>query len=297
MSPRRWNKIVIAGLGLMGGSLGLAVKRAKLARQVVGLARRPLTLKQARRLGCIDQGTLDPAVAAVGADLVVLAGPVSSTPGLLAALLPHLPDKCLVTDVGSTKAWLLGRVKPLLARRKQVVFVGSHPMAGSEKAGVSESRADLYDRALCLLVPTTSAPAASLGRLRAFWLGAGCGRVLTLTPQAHDRLTAAASHVPHAAAVTLVNTLADEAAHDPRVLDVAATGFRDTTRIAASLPGMWADILLTNRREVGSRLVRMSNRLRRLAGLLAAGRRAAVLRELERARDLRLRMEQPRGKR
>lgn len=297
MSKIRFEKILIAGVGLMGGSLGLAVKRAKLARVVAGLARRPLTLRQAKQLGCIDLGTLDPAVAAAGADLVVLAGPVSSTPGLLAALLPHLPDGCLITDVGSTKAWLLGRLRPLLARRRRVAFVGSHPMAGSEKAGVSASRADLYDRSLCLLVPTPFGTPVAMKRLRSFWRGVGCGRVLTLPAAAHDRLTAAASHLPHVAAVALVNVLADEAARDPRVLDVAASGFRDTTRIAASLPGMWADILLTNRREAGARLGRLIERLRRLSGLLRAGRRAALLAELERARDLRLRMERPHGKR
>lgn len=296
MSKPRFNKIMIAGVGLMGGSLGLAVKRAGLARSVAGLARRPLTLRQAKRLGCIDQGTLDPAVAAAGADLVVLSGPVSSTPGLLADLAPHLPAGCLVTDVGSTKGWLLEQLKPMLAKRR-FTFVGSHPMAGSEKAGVSESRADLYDRSLCLLVPTPGAHAGGLGRLRAFWRGVGCSRVLTLPAAAHDRLTAAASHLPHLAAVTLVNVLADEAARDPRVLDVAATGFRDTTRITASLPGMWADILLTNRGEVASRLERMIARLRRFLGLLRAGRRAEVLRELERARDLRLRLEPKHGRR
>lgn len=298
MKQARFNKILIAGLGMMGGSLGLAVKRAGLARTVAGLARRPLTLRQSRRLGCIDQGTLNPAAAAAGADLVVLAGPVSSTPGLLAALAPHLPSGCLVTDVGSTKAWLLKQLQPLLARlRGKMIFVGSHPMAGSEKAGVAESQARLYDRSLCLLVPTPSAPSAAVGRLRAFWRGVGCGRVLTLTPRDHDRLAAAASHLPHVAAVVLVNALADEAARDPRALDVAATGFRDTTRIAASLPGMWADILLTNRGEVAGRLERMIERLRRFSGMLKAGRRAAVLRELERAQDLRLRMERTHGNR
>jgi prephenate dehydrogenase len=297
VSKPHFEKLVIAGVGLMGGSLGLAVKRARLARSVVGLARRPLTLRQAKQLGCIDQGTLDPAVAAAGADLVVLAGPVSSTPGLFTALAPHLPAGCLVTDVGSTKGWLLSQLQPSLARRKSLVFIGSHPMAGSEKAGVSESQAQLYDRALCLLVPAPGAPTAALKRLQAFWRGVGCGRVLTLSALAHDQLTAAASHLPHVAAVTLVSALADEAVRDPRVLDVAASGFMDTTRIAASLPGMWADILLTNRRELGARLGRMIERLRRFRGLLASGRRTAVLAELERARALRLRMERTHGKR
>lgn len=281
----------------MGGSLGLAIKRAKLARLVTGLARRPATLRQAKRLGCLDQGTLDPRQAA-GADLVVLAGPVSSMPGLLASLAPHLPAGCLVTDVGSTKTWLCSQVKALL-KRQGLVFIGSHPMAGSEKAGVSASRADLYDQSLCLLVPPAAGavPAARLGRLRAFWRAVGCGRVLTVSPAVHDRLTAAASHVPHVAAVSLVNALAEEAGRDPRVLDVAASGFRDTTRIAASLPGMWADILLTNRTEVGVRLQRLAGRLLRFRRLLIAGQRPAVLKELERARAARLDLEPRHGKR
>ena len=167
-------------------------------------------------------------------------------------------------------------------------------MAGSEQAGVTAAAHDLYARSLCLLVPPKPVPRRSLSRLRAFWLAVGCNRVLEVSPRDQDELTAAASHLPHVTAVCLVNVLADAADKDPRALEVCATGFRDTTRIAAGLPGMWVDILSSNREAVCRGISQLQAKLSRVKQQLQKGARPALGRELERARTLRAQMEKPR---
>ena len=244
MKKPHFKKIVIAGIGLMGGSLGLAIKKARIADTVVGLARRQQTLRQAGNKHCIDQGTLSIAQAVVGADLVVLAGPVRTTPDLLQAMLPYLTFGCLITDVGSTKAELLNTIYHQLDRfqkkrrktDKKPVFIGSHPMAGSEKAGVSASRVDLYQGSLCMLIKTPKTPVAALNRLQGFWKAVGCRKVKVVTAQKHDQWAAMVSHLLHVVASGLVNQLIDRLRQDNRILEVAATGFRDTTRVAAGSP-------------------------------------------------------------
>lgn len=297
----QFKKIVIAGIGLMGGSLGLALKKAGLASTIVGLARRQQTLRQAKKMRCIDEGTLSLSKAVAGADLVVQTGPVSSTVFLLRSMLPYLEPGCLVTDVGSTKAELLRQITRTMDSyfeykkpAKRPVFIGSHPMAGSEKAGVAAATGDLYANSLCLLVPPSRTPPNSLRRLRAFWQAVGCDRVLEVSPREHDELTAVASHLPHLTAVCLVNLLGDAAEKDRRVLDICATGFRDTTRIAAGLPGMWVDILSSNREAVCRGIGQLQAKLNRVKQQLQKKSRPGLRRELESARALRLRMEKPR---
>ncbi|MBN1596108.1 prephenate dehydrogenase [candidate division FCPU426 bacterium] len=289
-----FKKIVIAGVGLMGGSLGLAVKKAGLADSVWGWARRPVTLKQAKRIRCIDQGSLSPAAAA-GADLVVLAGPVCSTSGMLKSMLPYLAPGCLITDLGSTKKQVLADVAAVFQqsgkKRLWPFFIGSHPMAGSEKAGVLASRSDLYQDSLCILVKTKKTDSAALRRLKYFWQAVGCRRVSLLSSEIHDRLTAAVSHLPHIAAVCLVNRLAADARRDPRLLDAVSSGFRDTTRIAAGPPVMWLDILLTNRQALIKALTRLQRELSGVRTMLASGNARGLYRLLEQASEFRQKLE------
>jgi len=300
MKKPHFKKIVIAGIGLMGGSLGLAVKKAKLADIVVGWARRERTIRQARAKKCIDKGTLCLASAVQEADLIVLAGPVRSTPALLQAMLPYLSPGCLVTDVGSTKAELLEEIEDLITaaakekdyrRKPDFTFIGSHPMAGSEKSGVNAARHDLYENSLCLLIKSSHTPRTALSRLKKFWQAVGCKRVDIVSPREHDRFTAMVSHLPHLVAVCLVNQLADLSRQDPRIRGVAATGFRDTTRVAAGLPGMWLDILLTNQKEICSVIDEFQLRLAGIKKMLKNQKEPDLIRELEEARDFRLDME------
>ncbi len=286
-----FSKAVIAGVGLMGGSLGLAMKKQGLAREVVGLVRRVKTIREAKARGCIDSGTLSVPRAVRDADLVILAGPVSSTLPLLKAMLPHLHAGCLVTDLGSTKVKLLGHIAGLLPPKPGFDFISSHPMAGSEKAGVLAARQDLYLGSLCMLIKTSGVNMAALAPLKALWRSVGCRKIKVVTPQEHDRWTAAVSHLPHAVAVGLVNLIVDLAARDTGLMEIASTGFLDTTRIAGGLPAMWQDILLNNREEICTVLVRFKKKLSRLEGFLRNREETSLRQELERAYAFRQGME------
>ncbi len=295
--PRRFRKIVSVGVGLMGGSLGLAVKRRGLAREVVGLARRRQTLTRARALGAIDTGTLSPAQAFPGADLVVLATPVGTLPELLQSFLSLLPSGCLVTDVGSTKVRFLRELEKRLylpdpARKSPppkltFTFASSHPMAGSEQEGVEHARRDLYDGTHCLLVRSKYTPAEALHRLEQFWRGVGCRQVSVVGAEEHDRWMAAVSHLPHAVAACLVNVLAELSARDPRLPSAAGPGFRDTTRVAAGSPTLWTDILLANRGEVCDAIGLLRHQLSRLEMALNSGEARRVQACLEQASEFR----------
>jgi len=291
MKKPLFNKVVIAGVGLMGGSLGLALRKKRLVREVVGLVRRQETIREAMKVGSIDRGTLAIPEALQASDLVVLGCPVSQAPELLTTMLPFIPKGCIVTAQGSTKEVMLKQIAALLPKRPAFSFASSHPMAGSEKAGVAAARADLFDGALCLLIRETWTDEAALKRLRNFWQKVGCTRFLTVKAAEHDALTAAASHLPHATAACLANVVADLSQKQPDIREVAATGFRDTTRVAAGLPGMWADILMTNRKEVAGDLARLQKRIARVIKLLQSGSLGALETELARAREFRLSME------
>jgi len=301
VSPRLFSKVVIVGVGLMGGSLGLAIKKRGLAREVVGLVRRRPVIARAKLLGALDTGMLVPAQAFHGADLVVLATPVKTLPGLLQEYAPLLPEGCLVTDLGSTKGWFLREVErlfylPDLVRktpppRLQFSFVSSHPMAGSEKEGVEFARKDLYEGSHCLLIRTKHTSDVAMAKLEAFWHAVGCRQVVVTTPEEHDRWVAAASHLPHAVATCLVNVLADLTAKDAHIRDVAATGFRDTTRVAASSPTLWLDILMSNRDEVCGMIDLLRHQLSRMETALKSGETRRLLELLERASAFRQEME------
>lgn len=293
----RFRRVVIAGVGLMGGSLGMALKQRGLARRVVGWVRRPEVIPQAKRVGAIDQGTRSLSEAVAQADLVVLCGPISTSLPWLKAMLPHLAPGCLITDVGSTKSQLMRSAQRLLTRRPDLNFIGSHPMAGSERTGVAAARPDLYQGALCFLTPGPSTPPAARRQLEALWRGVGCQPVLSVTPAAHDRWTAGASHLPHTVAVALVSWLAERSAREPGMLRAAATGFRDTTRIAASSPEVWRDILLTNAREVKAALRGFQRHLDRLLHLIDPPQAEALVRALAKASAFRRKLgELPRAR-
>lgn len=238
------NKVVIFGAGLIGGSFALALRNAGAVREVVGFGRSRATLDEALRLGILDRIGEDAAREARDADLILLATPVAQMTEILARIAPHLGAHTLVTDGGSTKGDVVQAARENLGA-KAAQFIPAHPIAGAEHSGPAAARADLYQGRKVVLTPLTENSAASVARVRRAW--EQCGAVVSeLTPQQHDEVFAAVSHLPHLLSFALVHDLAQRENRD-LLLSFAASGFRDFTRIAASSPEMWRDISLANR--------------------------------------------------
>lgn len=269
----RWNKITIVGVGLLGGSLGMAIKRRRLAGRVEGYARRAATIAECRKLKALDRATLDLHSAVADADLVILCTPLAQMRALVKEMLPSLKRGAVVTDVGSVKASVVKEVESLIARAG-AHFVGSHPMAGGEKSGVSAARADLFVGAVCVVTPTRKSNLAAVGKVEEFWEAVG-SRLLRLSPEQHDALVARSSHLPHAVAATLAAGVLDPI-HPLPQSKLCATGFRDTTRIASGSPEMWRDIALANRRHLGRALEGFVADLRKFQAALRRGDAKAV---------------------
>lgn len=239
----RLNKVIIFGAGLIGGSFALALRKAGAVAEVVGFGRSAATLEQAKQLGILDR--IGTNLAELGdADLVLLATPVGQMAELMARIAPHLGVHTLVTDGGSTKSDVVAAARANLGN-KISQFIPAHPIAGAEKTGPDAARPDLYQGKKVVLTPLPENSAASVARVRKVW--ELCGTVVSeLTPQQHDEVFAAVSHLPHLLSFALVHDLAQRDNRD-LLLSFAASGFRDFTRIAASSPEMWRDISLANR--------------------------------------------------
>lgn len=260
-----FQRLAVLGLGLLGGSVAWAARKRGLAREVVGHGRREAPLRDAIERGLVDRAEVDPAAAVDGADLVVLATPVGSMAGLLRAAAPGLRRDALVTDVGSVKSLLTETLPGLVP--PGVVYIGSHPMAGSHEKGPDHARADLFEGATCVITPMAGDPEAAVARIEAFWRGLGA-RVVRRDPTTHDIEVAWMSHVPHALAFAFARALGDA---PPSAREVAGSGFRDFTRIARSDPELWAEILVANRKAVQGPLARVAERLGDLARALETG--------------------------
>jgi prephenate dehydrogenase len=246
-----FRKITIIGVGLLGGSIGLAVRRRKLARLTAGFVRRRASLKDCERAGAVDYATTDLLAAVWDADLVILCTPLSQMHSRVREMLPALKRGAIVTDVGSVKASVVRELESLVAKAG-AHFVGSHPMAGAEKTGVAAARVDLFANTVCIVTPTKKTNRAALKKVEQFWR-AMSSRVLELKPEIHDALASRSSHLPHIIAATLASHVLSPA--QPRHQAVlCANGFRDTTRIASGSPEMWRDIALANRKNLGRSL-------------------------------------------
>jgi len=237
----------LIGCGLMGGSLALALKRAGLVKRVVGYSKSPTTTERARQLGIIDVEAPSALLAAAGADVVVLAVPVAATEPTLKAIRHLVTPQMLVMDVGSTKTDVVEAARHAL-RDRIGSFVPTHPIAGGEAAGVSQAHADLYRDRQVIVTPIERTLTAQLQRATAIWEGIGC-RVRQMAPETHDAAFAAVSHLPHLLAFAAVNAITDQA-QSSEFLSLGGPGFRDFSRIAASNPVMWRDVLLANRDEL-----------------------------------------------
>ncbi|MGD9585470.1 MAG: prephenate dehydrogenase [Brachymonas sp.] len=242
-----FQRLALIGCGLMGGSLALALRRARLVQHVVGYSTQPADLQTALTLGAITDAAGSPEEAVRQADLVILAVPVAATRSVLQAIAMALPPHAVVTDVGSTKQNVIEDARTTLCARLGQ-FVPAHPIAGKEVAGIAHADAELYRGRQVILTPDRQTRIGPLQQITAMWEALGC-RVLTMTPAAHDATFAAVSHLPHMVAFALMHSiLHQDDASD--MLALAGSGFRDFTRIAASNPDMWRDIFLCNREQM-----------------------------------------------
>jgi prephenate dehydrogenase len=280
----RWKKISIIGVGLLGGSLGLAARRQKLAGQIAGYVRRAASLKDCEKAAAVDYATTDLLAAVSGADLVILCTPLAQMRALVKQMLPALKRGAIVTDVGSVKTSVGKELEPLVSKAG-AHFVGGHPMAGAEKTGVLAARADLFECAVCVVTPTKKTNKAALKKVEGFWKDVG-GRVLTLTPETHDVLVSRSSHLPHVIAATLARGVLAPS-HPKQQAMLCANGFRDTTRIASGSPEMWRDIALANRKNISRAVDGFIADLKKFQKALSKSDSAALARFFETAKQRR----------
>jgi cyclohexadieny/prephenate dehydrogenase len=260
-------QLTILGVGLLGGSIGLALRAVRPNCRIIGFGHRKPSLQTAVQIGAIDAFDLDPAAAVAGSDLVILCTPVGTFQQLLRQIAPALARGAIVTDVGSTKRSVVRSAAKLLP--KSANFVASHPVAGSEKRGVEFSRADLFHNRLCILTPEKKTNPAALKQVEKFWQFLGM-RTERLTPQSHDRLLADISHLPHLVAAALV-AMQPEAA-----LAICGKGFLDTTRIAGGDGALWRDIFLDNADNLKAAIRRLKAQLNATEKMLTASRASTL---------------------
>ncbi len=285
-------RIAIMGLGLMGGSLGLALKAQGFAGKIAGYARRAETRDEALRRKAVDEAFDRPEKAVAGADFVIFCVPILSIPGLVKESVPGLQPGCLVTDVGSTKADLTRQVRALLKGAK-AVFVGSHPIAGSEQQGLDAARADLYRGAVVVVTPGSAAERKAAGPLKDFWEGLGAV-VREMGPEEHDRMMARTSHLPHLVSALLASTVGRDG--DPQAVgQFCGPGFRDTTRIAEGSPDVWHDIIRSNRESILAELEAFSAGLKELEEQVRKGDTGSVRGLLEKGRARRKELVKAKG--
>jgi prephenate dehydrogenase len=277
-----FERMTIAGVGLIGGSLAKAAKDAGLVGEVLGFGRTTANLEVARTRGLVDRVVTSDAEAA-DADLIVLATPVATCEPLARRFRPHARPTTILTDVGSVKGTL---VRALESAWGDAPVVGTHPIAGSEAAGAAAARADLFNDRLCILTPTPRTDAAACERVRRLWVGVGA-RVEMMAPDTHDRIVGRISHLPHLLAYALVAAAAGHAEDGRRVLDYAGTGFLDTTRIGASPAEVWRDIALANREAIAPALADFRAALAELERLMATGDADGLARALDAAATVR----------
>jgi len=273
-------KVAIVGVGLIGGSLGLALRERGIAREVAGVFRRRSSLEKAVKKGAVDWGTLSLKKGVNGAEVVVLAVPTRLIvhKGLEAAEV--MEKKAVLTDAGSVKAAVVRELDRKLP--EGTTFVGGHPVAGSEKKGVEAASGELFVGSLCALTPGRTSTPEGIEMVKRMWRSVGC-RVAELPPERHDALLGEVSHLPHLAAAAVARAVSEEA------LGYGAGGFGDTTRIAGGDPDLWADIMLSNRGEIGKTAGRLVEELSKLRRAIADGSREEIvelLREARRKREL-----------
>lgn len=276
----RTRTVAIIGVGLIGGSIGLALRERGRAGRVVGIGRDRARLEEARELGAVDAWTTDAAEGVAGAEVAVVCTPVTRIVEDILHAAGHGPASILVTDAGSTKARIVAGVEA--DPRGRAAFVGAHPVAGSERQGAAHARADLFEGRSCVLTPTASTPPDRLARARDFWAGLGC-RVFEVDPVTHDDRLALTSHLPHAVASALAASV------PPELFPLAAGAYRDGTRVAGADAALWAGIFRENRGPLLEALAGFDAHLARFRAALQADSAEELVAWWEIGREHRLR--------
>ena len=278
-------RIAVIGVGLIGGSLALAAKKRGLCRSVVGIGRRESSLRQALELGAIDEFTLSAEEGVKDADLVVLATPLSVFPAYFKAIRPGLKKDAVVTDVGSVKKTVIRQAEAIL----DTPFVGAHPIAGTEKSGVTAACPELFAGARCIITPTSTTAPHAQEQVERFWKALG-SNVISMDADEHDRIMAAVSHLPHIAAYALVNSVADIRLGEVEAISFTGGGFKDFTRIASSQPIMWRDICLENKTYLLEAIERFEKEIKGLKRHITEGSGEALSKDFQLAKETRDRL-------
>jgi prephenate dehydrogenase len=265
---RSWDTVAIVGVGLIGGSIGLALRQRNLAQKILGVGRRRQSLEKALALGCITEIAADSAAAARQADLVIVCTPVETIAQQVLEAARSAKPGCLITDAGSTKEQLVAEIETALATAPadEVNFVGSHPIAGSEKNGPAAADPNLFDGRVTVVTPTERSDPTAVAAIEEFWKSIGA-RVMKMDPREHDAIVARTSHLPHLVASALAATTPG----NDECLPLTGSGWADTTRIASGDPELWRQILLTNRRPTLSALADFETVLRTWRHALESG--------------------------
>ena len=275
---KRFQTVTIVGVGLIGGSIGMALRRAGLAERVIGVGRRQTSLRAARQAGAVDHTTIDLTKGAAEADLVIVCTPVDRIVEHVCQAAENCPEGTLLTDAGSTKGSIVAALDGQLARGCR--FLGGHPLAGSEKAGAVNAKADLFEGKLAVLTPTAATRAEDYDTLERFWSGLG-SVVVRMSADEHDRAMGMTSHLPHAVAVALASSLPEEC------FRLTGTGFRDTSRLAAGDPALWKQVFALNRDYVVQALERFGRHLEALTTAIREDDPIALEEILNRAKKIR----------
>ena len=275
-----FEQLGLIGCGLMGGSFALALKRAGLVRRIVGYSKSPSTTERARQLGVIDIEAPSALLAVSGADLVLLAVPVAATETTLKAIRHLLNPSTLVLDVGSTKRDVVDAARRVL-KQDVGIFVPCHPVTGREVSGVEHADADLYNGKQLIITPIERTLTAKIEQADALWRALGC-KVVQMSPEQHDAAFAAISHLPHMVAFALMNSITSQT-EGQTFLSLAGPGFRDFSRIAASDPQVWRDVLIANREEIGNQIEHFQQALTELQKQMADGQTSELERLINRA--------------
>ena len=282
-----FQKVVMAGVGLICGSLALDMRRLRLAKEIIGYGRGEANLKLAKRKGIIDSYFIDDDQFPADADLLMMGTPVETIVPLTKRFLPRLKAGCIVSDVGSVKSEIVRGMEKILP--KQIYFVAGHPITGSEQWGAQAARRGLFVCHRCILTPTKGTNRRALNKVAALWRKVGA-EVEIMAPQVHDQVLGVISHLPHVLVYALVNALERTPLRDFDLKKYCAGGFKDFTRIASSRPELWRDICLMNRRALGRSLADYINYLDRLNRWIREGNGALLEREFARAYDIRERI-------
>ncbi|MCX5713564.1 MAG: prephenate dehydrogenase/arogenate dehydrogenase family protein [Candidatus Omnitrophica bacterium] len=269
-----FEKIAIVGTGLIGGSLAQAARKNKLCDRLIGVSRHKATLEFAKRHKIIDSGSQDISILK-DADLVILATPPQTIKILAPKIKKIIKNGCIVTDVASIKSEIVSSLEKIFPD-----YIGSHPLAGLEKRGIQNANARIFNDSLCILTPTKKTSLEAGRKIKLFWRALGV-EVITMTPKEHDKVLSFVSHLPHVSAFSLMDAIPD------KFLDFAAGGFKDTTRIAASDPELWAEIILGNQKDILYSVGQFKKSLRKITSAIRGQNKKALIAIIKSAKERR----------